>query len=194
MTCRQRHLLRNARAVGDVGCDYSASSERVHVAGVTDCGCSQGRSLHFAPDDPAPHPSQQTEDERWTRHVPPADPPRGWMPLHPCHCYALPIGLRDAPPISWSTYHEPHDRDDETRASTHSEPYLDRGEPKAVTRHAYVALVGWKNPRRTATPGHGPHRDNARSRSESKGSCAGKPSADRSDGGCWRLQAAHCLC
>src|SRR3712207_2249390 len=111
------------------------------------------------------------------------------MPLHLCRSYALPIGRSGRPPISWSTYHGPHDRDDETRASTHDEPYLDRGEHEAITRHARVAMVGWKNPPRTAALGYGACCDNARSRSESKGRAPGEPSADRSDGGCWRLQA-----
>ncbi len=124
---------------------------------------------------------------------PPCHPPSGWMPLHLCRSYALRIGRSGCIPMSWSTHHGPHDRDVETRASTHVGPYSGRSEQEAVTRHASVAMVGWKNDRRTAAPGHGACRDTAWSRSESKGRTSGKPSTDRTDGGCRGLQAAHLL-
>src|SRR5919199_1618041 len=107
-----------------------------------------------------------------------------------CQLGCIPTG---SIPTTRSTYHEPYDRDDETGASTHIGPHIDRGEHEAITRHAHVALVGWKNPPRAADPGHGACRDNARSRSKSEGSSSDEPSADRTDGGCWWLQAPHCL-
>src|SRR5919199_5401537 len=108
-----------------------------------------------------------------------------------CQIGCIPTG---SIPTTRSTYHVPHDRDDETGTSTHIGPYLEGGEQEAITRHPHVALVGWKNPRRTAARGHGACRNNARSRSKSEGCSPGKPSADRTDGGCWGLQAPHCLC
>src|SRR5919199_1901028 len=163
-------------------------------------GCIRCRMYRPSPALPSSNARRPQNLTRWCRrsHTSFRAEPAGLTKKPPCSTSIVECQLGCIPtgsiPTTRSTYHVPHDRDDETRASTHIGPYLEGGEQEAITRHPHVALVGWKNPRRTAARGHGACRNNARSRSKSEGCSPGKPSADRTDGGCWGLQAPHCLC